>query len=68
MNTYQRVEIYTANPENPLIKGWDIEFILVKAQGRNEAREKLKKYPLFDCVITWEGYETINSNEDFIKP
>ena len=67
MNCYQRVEIYTLNPETKET-GWDIKFILVKGRSRNEARERLKNYPLFDCVITWEGYEIIDSSEDFIKP
>ena len=67
MNCYQKVEIYTLNPETKET-GWEIEFILVKGMSRKEARERLTDYPLFDCVISWEGYETIDSNEDFIKP
>ena len=51
-------EIYTINAETKET-GWDIEHIVVLADDADQAREKIKNYPLFDCIITmndWYGY------------
>lgn len=45
------VEIYTKNPET-LEGGWDIEILELRANDEREARELVKKHPLFDVVIT----------------
>lgn len=44
-------EIYTLNPETKET-GWEIKFVEVLANSMREAREKIKSFPLFDCVIT----------------
>jgi UDP-N-acetyl-D-mannosaminuronic acid transferase (WecB/TagA/CpsF family) len=66
LNTYYRFEIYTVCPITKTM-GWDIEIVGVKANNYKEAKEKLKNYPLFDCIITNEGYEQLKENSNFIK-
>lgn len=77
-NTYYRFEIYTfndvevnegiyKNAKIGTISGWDIQIVGVKANNYKEAKEKLKNYPLFDCVITNEGNEDLKASFDFIK-
>lgn len=51
MNTYFNFEIYTSNPKNPKETGFDIFFVSVKAETISEAKENLKKFPNFDCII-----------------
>ncbi len=65
MNTYFNYEIYIYNQEKT-ISGWEIVTVAVKADNSKEAKDKLKKYPLYDCIITSQGYEQIESEEDFI--
>ena len=43
-------EIYTCNPET-FETGWDIKFVSVFAEDKADAKEKLKDFPLFDCII-----------------
>ena len=38
-------EIYTCNPDDPSVKGWDIIHVL-------STDSLIAKYPLFDCIIT----------------
>lgn len=65
-------EIYTKNPETNE-SGWDIINVEVISDTVKEAKEKIKNYPLFDCIITcndwhhkseawplWNGEETVN--------
>ncbi len=48
-------EIYTVNPETKE-GGWDIVNVIVPAISTTDAREKIKKYPLFDCIITMNDW------------
>ena len=45
-------EIYTLNPVTRET-GWDIEHVVVVADNKKEAVKKIKKYPLFDCIISY---------------
>ena len=45
------VEIYTRCPETNE-GGYEIEILEILARDEGQAREKAKKYPLFDCIIT----------------
>ena len=48
-------EIYTCNPDDPSVKGWDIIHVL-------STDSLIAKYPLFDCIITKndsEGHELV---------
>jgi len=53
LNAYE-VEVYTLNPDTGE-SGWDIIVCVVVASSRADARAYLKLWPLFDCVITWQG-------------
>ena len=43
-------EIYTKNPVT-LESGWNIKFASVFADSKEEAKDKIKEFPLFDCII-----------------
>ena len=43
-------ELYTINPETKET-GWDIKFASVIAESHEQAKEILKQWPLFDCII-----------------
>ena len=61
MNTYFNFEIYTIDPLTGQT-GWEIICVSVKAENKAEAKEKLKQFPNFDCIITFnyehKEYET----------
>lgn len=61
-------EIYTLNP-NTNETGWDIiNNCVVVAETMQEARVKLKEYPLFDCVILFNyACEDIDDRIDDIN-
>lgn len=46
-------EVYTINPETKE-NGWDIKFVSVIANTKKEAIGYLKRWPLFDCIITFD--------------
>lgn len=43
-------EVYTKNPFTGEM-GWDIKFVSVFANSKDDAKEYLKKWNLFDCII-----------------
>ena len=47
-------EIYTKNPDDLSIGGWDIKFIYASAST-------IKSFPLFDEIITIDDYPTFGS-------
>lgn len=44
-------EVYTKHPKTGET-GWDLKFVSVIADTKEEAKEYLKQWPLFDCIIT----------------
>jgi hypothetical protein len=65
-NKYFVYEIYVCNQVTGQT-GWDIKFIGVKADTRKEAREKLNKFPHFDCVILWDFESEYEETADFFE-
>ena len=45
MHTSHVFEIYTRNPDDHAVTGWDISWV-------QSTRELIKSYPLFDVIIT----------------
>jgi len=66
MNCYYNFEIYTCNKKTGET-GWDIHYVDVKAETRAQARENIKKYPYFDCVILFNHKTTIDETADFLQ-
>jgi hypothetical protein len=76
-NQYFNFEIYTCN-DAPVkegiykgakigeISGWDIKMVSVKADTKQEARQELKKYPLFDCIILFNFQHKENETANFL--
>lgn len=51
-------EIYTVNPATKET-GWGIKNVVVIADDKKQAIRRIKRYPLFDCIITsndWYHY------------
>jgi hypothetical protein len=65
MNTYFNFEIYTACPKTG-VSGWDIKNVSVKAETRKEAREKVKTFPYFDCIINFNFEHKENETVNFL--
>lgn len=58
-------EVYTVHPVTK-DGGWDIKFVEVIANDKKEAREILKTWELFDCVILF-NYEVKQEATPFYK-
>ncbi len=65
-NKYWNFEIYTSDPVTGTT-GWEIENVSVKAETKAEAREQLKKYPNFDCIILFNFEHKENEVADFLE-
>jgi hypothetical protein len=57
-----RFEIYTKDPITGH-GGWEIKFIHVFAKTKEQAKEKLKEYPLFDTIILYDGEQEMTDAE-----
>lgn len=55
-------EIYTCNPETGET-GWDIHCPTVFAKDKAEAKEKLKSYPNYDCIILFNCGRPMNETD-----
>lgn len=66
MNTYFNFEIYIYN-NDMTISGWEIKMISVKADTKTQAKELLKKYPLFDCIILFNFQHNENENFNYLE-
>lgn len=58
-------EVYTLNPETK-DTGWDIKFVDVIAETKAEAKEILKTWDLFDCIILF-NYEVHQTSAPYYK-
>ena len=59
-------EIYTNHPKTGE-GGWDIENIVVHAETIKIARDIIKSYPLFDCIITTNDWFHYNKTWPILK-
>lgn len=59
-------EIYTIDP-NTGEGGWDIENVIVHAESPSKARDIIKTFPLYDCVITMNDWFHYNKNWPIMK-
>ena len=66
MNQYYNFEIYTIDPVSKTT-GWDIKMVSVKSNTIAEARENLKKYPFFDCIILFNYSHSENETAEFLE-
>lgn len=64
-NLYFNFEIYTSDPVSGTT-GWDIKMVSVRASNREEARESLKEFPYFDCVILFNFQHSEKESHDFL--
>jgi hypothetical protein len=65
MNKYYNFEIYTSDPISGTT-GWEIEMLSVKAETKQDAKEKLKDYPNFDVIILFNFSHEEDENSDFL--
>ncbi len=64
MKKYFNFEIYTSDPLTKTT-GWEIKTVSVKAENKQEAKEKLKNFPNFDVIILFNFSHEENENCDF---
>jgi hypothetical protein len=65
MEQYFNFEIYTSDPITGAT-GWEIKSVSVKAETKQQARENLKNFPLFDVVILFNFEHKEKETHNFL--
>jgi len=66
MNKYFNFEVYTSDPITKTT-GWEITTLSVKAESKQEAKEKLKDYPNFDVIILYNFFHEEEESSNFLQ-